>query len=101
MRATRSAHAGRGRGLPEEALADDLLIDGRLADVALPLAPVLRERATAAVDVLARVDARLDGALPVGHLGRRGLGEHAVELDVLGDDGAARLGAGQREGARG
>ena len=66
-----SRRPGVGRVLAQEALADDLLIDGRLADVALPLESVARERAAAAVDVLARVDARLDGALPFGLPARR------------------------------
>ena len=52
--------------LAEEAGADDLLLDRRAADVALPLAAVRAQRAAAAVDVLRRVDRRLDRALPVG-----------------------------------
>jgi hypothetical protein len=47
--------------------------------------------------VLGRVDRRLDGPQPVGDLrGRRAL-ERAAVLDVLDDDGARGLRAGERE----
>ncbi len=96
------AHAGRRRVLAEEAGADDLLVDRRLADVALPLAPVARERAAAAVHVLRRVDGRLDRALPVAAPRARAAASRTQWYSTsCRDDRAVGLGARERERAGG
>ena len=68
------ADAGDRCVLSEEALADDVLRDGLLADVALPVGAGGVLRAAAAVDVFGGVDGRLHGVGPV--VGRSGGGVH-------------------------
>ena len=80
--------------MPKNGLVEDAVLDGCVADIALPFHPVCRRRNAAAVDVFARIDAPHLGpeVAPKADLAGWHRAERAMEL-VLVDRCAGRAGA--------